>query len=398
MSRPESISIISEIFSTPIAYRPKKNYYGLSHVCVETIETTPSSPEILTISQKDQKIYHGPCLDGKPNGITCEVFYPSGTLQYQGGLSRGLRVGYGVDYYDDGEIRYAGNFVDDRYDGDCCIVYSYRKKCEGILVSYKLEFEGCLVKGVPEGEVVIWNYPYDFFIKYDRGFEAGCIWKGYCEKGRPTNRPGEVSPKFIIRRLKTGAKAPGYNLLYIGQMKDGVPSGSGKIFSGNYYHLGDSNVPEIPLKKLADWPWNDMMDPQLTEFIQYEGPWVEGKWEGKNGTLYCCGNPIKTEVQYYGDFKDNLFHGRGIKYRIRSTYLQNSNSGDNGRALFCGYFENGKPLLDGQETVSYHSGNIEYILEKVDPESELGYCENFYCTPSEGKPGSLHYASKVNRD
>lgn len=303
-----------------------------------------------------------------------------------------------MDYYDDGEIRYAGNFVEDRYDGDSCVVYSYKKEFEGFLVSYKLEFEGRLVKGLPEGEVVIWNYPYDFFIKYDCYFRYGCIWKGYCEKGRPTNRPGEASPKFIIRKFHNRAKAPGYNLLYIGQMKDGVPSGSGKIFSANYYHLSDDNVPEIPLNKLADWPWNDMMDPQLTEFIQYEGPWVDGKWEGKNGKLYCCGNPIKTEVQYHGDFKANLFHGRGIKYRIRSTYLQNSNSGDNGRVLFCGYFENGKPVVDGQETIGYHSGNIEYILEKVDPESELGYCENFYPTPTEGYPGSLHYASKVNRD
>jgi hypothetical protein len=87
MSRPEIISIISEIFSTPIAYLQKKKSYSNNHLCLETIETTPEGLDILTISQQGQRIYHGECLDGRPNGSNCQVYYPNGALQYQGGLA-----------------------------------------------------------------------------------------------------------------------------------------------------------------------------------------------------------------------------------------------------------------------------------------------------------------------
>jgi hypothetical protein len=87
MSRPETISIISEILSTPIAYLQKKNYYLNNPICVETIETTSEGFNILTISQKGQRIYHGECLNGRPNGSNCQVYYPNGAFQYQGELA-----------------------------------------------------------------------------------------------------------------------------------------------------------------------------------------------------------------------------------------------------------------------------------------------------------------------
>ncbi len=208
-------------------------------------------------------------------------------LKFEGRLKKGKAVEYGEEYYENGRIAYAGEYLDGRYDGEGI---SYR---EDGTEQYRGEFANGRFEGM--GELIS---------------ENGDVYSGTFVKGNLTG-DGTV--------VKNGL------LWYAGSFDGGLMSGEGKIYheSGavQYSGLFSAGV----LEGLG-------MEYYESGVLKYHGDFLGGLYHG-NGVLY---DESGTKI-YAGAFEKGTYNGEGSLFSADGT-------------VTAGSFANGKLLGSATRT------------------------------------------------
>ncbi len=283
------------------------------------------------------------------------------------------RNGKGREYYGNGILRYEGEYVNDRWEGQGILYWEdgRHRRYEGSFAGGKMTgkgkmydkrgvllYEGDVVNGCREGQGT--HYREDGSRWYEGGFAKG-EWNG---KGREYDKSGalEYEGNFVNGRregqgtwygedgsphacnFKGGMLINGYfrnegtyywkdGTRYIGSLADGKPNGRGR----EYYKSGA---------------------------LRYEGDWVNGCWEGQ-GTWYG-----EDGSRYEGNFAGGKRTGKGKMYNKRGALLYKGdwvNGGaegqgtlyrEDGSRCYQGCFAGDKANGKGREY--YKSGALRY--------------------------------------
>ena len=215
-------------------------------------------------------LYEGDFVNDEPEGHG-KMYYESGQY-YIGQFKKGLRHGKGTHYYSNGEIMYEGDYVDDLPEGNGKLVMNngnyyigqFKKgKRHGRGKSYNkngtIAYEGELKNDVPNGKGILYLENGN---KYEGDFVEGAF---------------EGNGKFF---LENGSH-------YEGQFKNGNMNGK-----GTFYNIAGE--------------------------IEYEGDMVDGKYEGKGKLYYEDGG------YYVGQFKNDLQHGEGQEFDKNGNMLNDA--------------------------------------------------------------------------
>ncbi|MEM5816382.1 MAG: hypothetical protein AAGU16_00780 [Desulfitobacterium hafniense] len=226
-----------------------------------------------------------PRLEGYTGKV--EVFYEEKleNLKFKGRLEEGKAIGYGEEFYEDGSLKYAGQFVEGRYEGSGeftmapGMIYkgdfrNGKRSGQGrILENGVPAYEGAFTEDLFEGEGTEY-YP-NGRIQYKGSFKGG-LYSG----------PGVFHDEKGVKR-------------YEGNFADGLFNGAGRYYDeqGELVYTGSF------LNGLYDGQGRLILLPHST---WYEGPFLGGKANGegvlfKNGMLY-----------YEGTFINDKFSGTGV--------------------------------------------------------------------------------------
>lgn len=77
------------------------------------------------------------------SGFQCQLFYLSGSIQYEGLIRDRLKHGLGKEYYEIGTLKYQGLFVEDMYNDHQGISY---------FKNGKIQYKGSFVNGIRSGK------------------------------------------------------------------------------------------------------------------------------------------------------------------------------------------------------------------------------------------------------
>lgn len=150
--------------------------------------------------------------NGIMNGDDCEEYHYFGNLKFKGSMKDNTYHGKGVLYYKNGQLKYSGNFVNGLMEGDDCKVYN---KYDG-----SLHYTGQMVKGIYNGYGTL----------YQHNIQEP-VMKGI----------------FCNGILKTGSIQTFYkngNVEYIGGVNMGRYEGRGKLFHPTKHHVYHGNFKE----------------------------------------------------------------------------------------------------------------------------------------------------------
>ena len=205
---------------------------------------------------------------------------------YIGQYKKGLKHGKGKIYYKNGNIKYDGDFVKDKFEGYGKYIYENGNYYIGQWVNglrqgkgkiyYKngnIKYDGDFVKGTYEG--------YGKYICENGDYYIGQCMNGLRHgKGKEYYKNGNIKYEgdFVKDKYEGNGKYICENgNYYIGQYKNGLRHGKGKIYYKN-------------------------------DKIKYEGDFVNGKYEGYGKLIYENGN------YYIGQWMNGLRHGKGKIY------------------------------------------------------------------------------------
>ncbi|SHN76106.1 MORN repeat-containing protein [Desulfitobacterium chlororespirans] len=236
-----------------------------------------------------------PKLEGYKGKV--EVFYEEKLekLKFKGRLEEGKAIGYGEEFYEDGSLKYAGPFVEGRYEGSGefiiapGVVYkgefrNGKRSGQGIILENDiLAYAGAFAEDLFEGEGTEY-YP-DGRIQYKGSFKGG-LYSG----------PGAFQDEKGVKR-------------YEGNFADGLFNGAGRYYDeqGELVYTGSF------LNGLYDGQGRLILLPHST---WYEGPFLGGKANGegvlfKNGMLYYEGAFINDKFSGTGTLTDSQW---GLTY------------------------------------------------------------------------------------
>lgn len=195
-------------------------------------------------------------------------------LKFEGKLKKGKAVEYGEEYYENGRIAYAGEYMDGRYGGEGI---SYR---EDGTEEYRGEFANGRYEGY--GELIA---------------ENGDVYSGIFAKGKLSG-DGTLTRNGI--------------LWYEGSFDGGLMSGEGKIYheSGavQYSGLFSAGSPEGVGKEYYE-----------NGVLKYNGDFLGGRYHGE-GVLYGE-DGIKL---YAGAFEKGTYSGEGTLFSADGTVTTGS--------------------------------------------------------------------------
>lgn len=201
------------------------------------------------------------------------------TLEFEGRLDNGKAKEHGEEHYENGGIKYVGDYVDGLYEGEGILYYEDGSVC----------YSGSFAAGVYEGA------------------------------GKYTDENGDVYAGTFTGGVITGSGTltKSGKLYYSGYFADGVISGDGKI----YY--ADGGV------KLAGTFADGVVNGSAMEYyedgtLKYSGMFSAGLYSGE-GVLYF----ESGKKQYSGAFELGVYSGEGTLYS------------EDGSKLYTGEFEEG---------------------------------------------------------
>lgn len=247
--------------------------------------------------------YEGYYRDGKMDGPG-KKYFPNGQILCDG-IYENNQITSGTSYYEDGNIKYKGEFNDSGYNGKGIVYWQ----------NGNIKYDGEWLDNKRHGNGTYFRE--DGTKLYDGAWKEGDYYgygKTFYEDGITTR--------------------------YVGRWKSDTRSGEGT----SYYENGSPQY---------DGSWED-------------GKWHgNGIWYWENGNKYCEGN-FKNgtlngdALEYYengnpryeGEWKNGEWNGQGKWYW------------DNGNLYYEGNFENGTPK--GMGTSYWQNGNIHYSGEFLD--------------------------------
>jgi len=232
-----------------------------------------------------------------------------------------LKKGYGVEYHENGEMKYIGKFKMNQYNGKGI---EYYENCN-------ISYEGQWKDGEANGQG----------IEYYEQTEIKCYegqWKDHKCHGRGISyhENGNVGYEGQWNDNKYHGRGIAYhengNIGYVGTYLNGMLHGSGTIYDTS------------------------------GKFKNYEGEWYNDTRSG-HGIQYLTQTEIKV---YEGQWKDDKYHGMGILYHENGNILY---KGQFIREKKCGkgieFDENGDKIYEGQWINDTMHGNGKVYINNV---------------------------------
>lgn len=266
-----------------------------------------------------------------------ELFYPDGTIMYQGGVKKNdfghdIYDGKGILFDQDGERLFEGEFV------------NHMKQGNGIMyLKGQLIYQGEFIQNKKQGHGILYK---DGSIHYEGHFRND-LMDGY---GILYYEEDLIAPYQALREQYPHLNQPQYE----GDFVHGMKKGKGK----QYYPTGF-------LQYEGDFIWHHMQgagklyypteSPTAEELslgvtaIQYDGYFFEDMKHGK-GKIYSRQGNLEAE----GQFKEDAMTGQGVLYYA------------NGQASYKGELVHGKK--HGRGDFYNEEGKIIYSGEFIDDE------------------------------
>ncbi|GHU83250.1 hypothetical protein AGMMS50284_6470 [Clostridia bacterium] len=265
------------------------------------------------------RIYKGTIEDGLQDGNG--IIFDNGEKIYDGHLSAGKRNGAGKEY-ENGKLIYSGTFLHDKYDD---FGISYTDGTESYIGSWK-------------------NGKYDGLgIRFEKG---NTILVGNFANGLPEGRVNVVKNGVLVMEcICTNGDCEymreysfdAQNLIYEGNVKDGIREGMGctfsqygeKIFEGIFKYGEPFKSMKTNTKKLPNLEYvprlkdTDYEKYRLSKEYAVEQPLLGGIYTGTlvKGVPNGKGTILFSEHRYTGEFADGKAIGSGIIYFGNGTVL-----------------------------------------------------------------------------
>ena len=263
---------------------------------------------------------------------------------YKGERSKGLKHGKGTLYYKNGNIKYEGDFIKDKFEGDGKFFWKDGEYYIGQFLNGFMHGKGTL-------------YYKNGSIKYEGDF----IKDKYEGDGRCNFENGEYYIGHFLNNQKDGKGTIFYkngNIKYEGNFKENKKEGKGKfIWENGEYYIGQF--------------LNSQCHGKGTEYykdgnIKYDGDFIKDKHEGNGKYFWEDGefyngqylNGLRNgkgklyykngHIKYEGDFIDDKFEGNGrYNYENGDYYIGEwSNNERNGKGIL--YDKNGNIKNEGE--------------------------------------------------
>ena len=258
---------------------------------------------------------------------------------YIGEFKNGLKNGKGIYYYNNGNIKYQGDFINDKFDGngkciweDCAYYIGEWKnglthgKGKEFYNNGNILYEGNYFNNEREG--------YGKYI-YENGWYYIGNWKNNLKHGKGIIYDKKGNIVYDGEFLKNKYEGKGKYIFddgeyYIGEFKYGLKNGKGII-----YYKNGNNI--------------------------YEGDFINDKYEGNGKLIY------KNGEYYIGEFKNGLKSGKGKEFYNNGNilyegyYLKNKYEGkgkfiDEDGYYYIGEWKNG--LKNGKGIIYDKNSNI----------------------------------------
>lgn len=266
-----------------------------------------------------------------------ELFYPDGTIMYQGGFKKNefghdIYDGKGILFDQDGERLFEGEFV------------NHMKQGNGIMyLKGQLIYQGEFIQNKKQGHGILYK---DGSIHYEGHFRND-LMDGY---GILYYEEDLIAPYQALREKYPHLNQPQYE----GDFVHGMKKGKGK----QYYPTG---------------------------FLQYEGDFIWHHMQGAGKLYYPTESPTAEELslgvtalQYDGYFFEDMKHGKGKIYsrqgilEAEGQFKEDAMTGQgvlyyaNGQASYKGELVHGKK--HGRGDFYNEEGKIIYSGEFIDDE------------------------------
>ncbi|MEK5431916.1 AAA family ATPase [Lysinibacillus sp. FSL R7-0073] len=266
-----------------------------------------------------------------------ELFYPDGTIMYQGGVKKNdfghdIYDGKGILFDQDGERLFEGEFV------------NHMKQGNGIMyLKGQLIYQGEFIQNKKQGHGILYK---DGSIHYEGHFRND-LMDGY---GILYYEEDLIAPYQALREQYLHLNQPQYE----GDFVHGMKKGKGK----QYYPTG---------------------------FLQYEGDFIWHHMQGAGKLYYPTESPTAKELslgvtalQYDGYFFEDMKHGKGKIYsrqgilEAEGQFKEDAMTGQgvlyyaNGQASYKGELVHGKK--HGRGDFYNEEGKIIYSGEFIDDE------------------------------
>ncbi|WP_274364967.1 stalk domain-containing protein [Paenibacillus thermotolerans] len=271
-------------------------------------------------------------FDPKTEG---KLYYPNGTLMYEGQLNNGLMHGKGKLYREDGTLWYDAEFKNNDVNGWGTVyfqgVFRGRDRTGEFSVG---ELDGALPNGY------VRNFEDSGYIAYEGSVIQG-VFNGEGKyflqgqliyEGEFENNAYHGQGKYYIDG----------KLHYEGQFAENASHGKGK----KYYEEGG-------LKEEGTYEQGLLVDGieyYPSGVKSYEGTFAGGWWHGQ-GTTYTPEGRIRFKGEFhYGDYKDGvLYYDNGDRYEGEYKFLVPHGQGTlydaSGNVKHQGRFERGEPVV-----------------------------------------------------
>ena len=240
-------------------------------------------------------------------GIVKEFLNGTNILIFEGEYLNGKRHGKGVEYYQNHEIKFKGEYKEGKmWSGTGYNIFRCKEfdiyKGKGIIFEYDyfgtLLFKGEYLNGMKNGKGRdYYNDAFSHIIKFEGEYFDGKIWNGKGYNYKNGNEEFKIEDgEGIVKEYDKNNK-----LIFDGEYKNGLRNGKGKEFYEN----------------------NE---------LKFDGEYKNGLRNGKGKEFY-----ENEKLLFDGEYLNGLRHGFGKEYY------------KNGKLLFEGEYLNGKRNGDGKE-------------------------------------------------
>ena len=315
---------------------------------------------------------------------------------YIGDIKNGLRQGKGKLYYNNGILKYEGDFINDKFEGYGKYFNENENKWKYYIGEWKnglkhgkgkifdknenLMYEGDFANGELEGKGKFFSGNGVYYVgEFKNGSMNG--------KGKLVNNNGITlyEGNFSNNKIEGEGKYKINNKEYFeGELKGGLVNGKGKLYykNGNIKFEGEiynskAEGDGIYYKEVGEYYIGQFSNGKIhgkgkwyykNRKLKYDGFFVVNKLEGF-GKFYD-----ENGEYYIGKWKNGLFNGKGTKYdksgniKYQGDFINNKYEGNgiiyfgDGKYFYKGEFKNGQ-LCKGKIYKKNDNGDDIYIRE-----------------------------------
>jgi hypothetical protein len=333
------------LYSTMDFYKHLYNNINFYEIKMDNIEYIKPNINCVIYSEDKEILYQGCLLNNECNGIVEIVNHDTNQIVYKGNIENGKYNGKGEIFHND--FIYTGTLKQDVPNGKGILVTKKPKDRFQLELTYNGEWLNGKRHGYAIVSDLIRKYKgyYDtdlmhnwfiFYIYDNKCFEC-CVKHGECISGKLYKPGGDL---LYQGELSNGVPN-GYGILYywdstnrqyLGMFKDGKYHGEGELFYRNnrLYFSGmfDNNTMINGLYFSKNGYRSSKNKHYIDEYDKHNDVLVikqngENIYKGyfKNYYLNCNANGdvkmfINGVIHYTGNVQNNLYHGKGILHMI----------------------------------------------------------------------------------